>query len=165
MISEIKLHEIPAALAGMLDLIQVDEETGEIEPATLESVQIASEEKIIATAMYIRRLDALNKATKETIQDLQERVRADSKRIEALKWLMTKAMDSLQYTEVKSPEVTLRFRKSSSVEITDSESLPEQFLRTKTVVEPDKTAIKNALKAGEKIQGAQLVESRNLQIK
>lgn len=165
MISEIKLHDIPAALAGMLDLIQVDEETGEIEPATLESVQIASEEKIIATAMYIRRLDALNKATKETIQDLQERVRADSKRIEALKWLMTKAMDSLQYTEVKSPEVTLRFRKSSSVEITDSESLPEQFLRTKTVVEPDKTAIKNALKAGEKIQGAQLVESRNLQIK
>lgn len=165
MISEIKLHEIPAALAGMLDLIQVDEETGEIEPATLESVQIASEEKIIATAMYIRRLDALNKATKETIQGLQERVRADSKRIEALKWLMTKAMDSLQYTEVKSPEVTLRFRKSSSVEITDSESLPEQFLRTKTVVEPDKTAIKNALKAGEKIQGAQLVESRNLQIK
>lgn len=165
MISEIKLHEIPAALAGMLDLIQVDEETGEIEPATLESVQIASEEKIIATAMYIRRLDALNKATKETIQDLQERVSADSKRIEALKWLMTKAMDSLQYTEVKSPEVTLRFRKSSSVEITDSESLPEQFLRTKTVVEPDKTAIKNALKAGEKIQGAQLVESRNLQIK
>lgn len=165
MISEIKLHEIPAALAGMLDLIQVDEETGEIEPATLESVQIASEEKIIATAMYIRRLDALNKATKETIQDLQERVRADSKRIEALKWLMMKAMDSLQYTEVKSPEVTLRFRKSSSVEITDSESLPKQFLRTKTVVEPDKTAIKNALKAGEKIQGAQLVESRNLQIK
>lgn len=165
MISEIKLHEIPAALAGMLDLIQVDEETGEIEPATLESVQIASEEKIIATAMYIRRLDALNKATKETIQDLQERVRADSKRIEALKWLMTKAMDSLQYTEVKSPEVTLRFRKSSSVEITDSELLPEQFLRTKTVVEPDKAAIKNALKAGEKIQGAQLVESRNLQIK
>ena len=165
MISEIKLHEIPAALSGMLDLIQVDEETGEIEPATLESVQIASEEKIIATAMYIRRLDALNKATKETIQDLQERVSADSKRIEALKWLMTKAMDSLQYTEVKSPEVTLRFRKSSSVEITDSESLPKQFLRTKTVVEPDKTAIKNALKAGEKIQGAQLVESRNLQIK
>lgn len=165
MISEIKLHEIPAALAGMLDLIQVDEETGEIEPATLESVQIASEEKIIATAMYIRRLDALNKATKETIQDLQERVRADSKRIEALQWLMTKAMDSLQYTEVKSPEVTLRFRKSSSVEITDSEALPEQFLRTKTVVEPDKTAIKNALKAGETIQGAQLVESRNLQIK
>ena len=165
MISEIKLHEIPAALSGMLDLIQVDEETGEIEPATLESVQIASEEKIIATAMYIRRLDALNKATKETIQDLQERVRADGKRIEALKWLMTKAMDSLQYTEVKSPEVTLRFRKSSSVEITDSESLPKQFLRTKTVVEPDKTAIKNALKAGEKIQGAQLVESRNLQIK
>lgn len=165
MISEIKLHEIPAALAGMLDLIQIDEETGEIEPATLESVQIASEEKIIATAMYIRRLDALNQATKETIQDLQERVRADSKRIEALKWLMTKAMDSLQYTEVKSPEVTLRFRKSSSVEITDSEALPEQFLRTKTVVEPDKTAIKNALKAGEKIQGAQLVESRNLQIK
>ena len=165
MISEIKLHEIPAALSGMLDLIQVDEETGEIEPATLESVQIASEEKIIATAMYIRRLDALNKATKETIQSLQERVSADSKRIEALKWLMTKAMDSLQYTEVKSPEVTLRFRKSSSVEITDSESLPEQFLRTKTVVEPDKTAIKNALKAGEKIQGAQLVESRNLQIK
>ena len=165
MISEIKLHEIPAALAGMLDLIQVDEETGEIEPATLESVQIASEEKIIATAMYIRRLDALNKATKETIQDLQERVRADSKRIEALKWLMTKAMDSLQYTEVKSPEVTLRFRKSSSVEITDSESLPKQFLRTKTVVEPDKTAIKNALKAGETILGAQLVESRNLQIK
>ena len=165
MISEIKLHEIPAALAGMLDLIQVDEETGEIEPATLESVQIASEEKIIATAMYIRRLDALNRATKETIQDLQERVRADGKRIEALKWLMTKAMDSLQYTEVKSPEVTLRFRKSSSVEITDSESLPKQFLRTKTVVEPDKAAIKNALKAGEKIQGAQLVESRNLQIK
>lgn len=165
MISEIKLHEIPAAVAGMLDLIQVDEETGEIEPASLESVQIASEEKIIATAMYIRRLDALNKATKETIQDLQTRVRSDSKRIEALKHLMTEAMDSLHYTEMKTPEVTLRFRKSSSVEIGDASVLPERFLRTKTIVEPDRLAIKNALKAGEEIQGVALVESRNLQIK
>lgn len=51
----------------------------------------------------------------------------------------------------------LAVRKSESVEVDDPEALPPAFVRTKT--EPDKAAIKAALKAGDKVPGARLVEN------
>ncbi len=48
----------------------------------------------------------------------------------------------------------------STVEVEDVDELPEQYVRTKTVVEADKVAIKAALAKGEEVPGAELVEGK-----
>ena len=54
-----KLYEIAPALRFALDDIVVDEETGEILSAdALHTVEAEASEKIEATALYLRELDA-----------------------------------------------------------------------------------------------------------
>ena len=55
-------------------------------------------------------------------------------------------------------------RKSESVECSDIFQVDDQYLRFKEP-ELDKTKIKKALKAGEKVDGCQLVTKMNIQIK
>lgn len=60
----------------------------------------------------------------------------------------------------------LTSRRSEAVEL-DAEpmDLPEQFQRIVTRIDPDKTAIKAAIKAGQAVPGAHLVERRSWSIK
>lgn len=60
-----KLYEIAPALRFALDDIVVDEETGEILNAdALHAVEAEAAEKIEATALYLRELDAEAKAAR-----------------------------------------------------------------------------------------------------
>jgi NDP-sugar pyrophosphorylase family protein len=97
-------------------------------------------------------------------------------RLEALKTSRKNALDRLKTTlkgamelygilELKSPTLKVNFRKSESVIIQDMSQLDSRFIRVKTTKEPDKTAIKQAIKEGQSVQGAELVINNNLQIK
>ena len=55
--------------------------------------------------------------------------------------------------------------KAISVEIEDMRALPGSFIRVKTVEEPDKVAIGNAIKAGQAVPGAYLKENIGLRLK
>lgn len=55
----------------------------------------------------------------------------------------------------------LTFRKSQVVEIDDEDALDSQWLSFSTTSKPDKAAIKEALKAGTEITGAQLISRRS----
>ena len=59
--------------------------------------------------------------------------------------------------------VAVSYRKSTAVEITDLDALP--FAYTVTEIKPDKERIAAALKNGETVPGAELVERNNIQIK
>jgi hypothetical protein len=68
-------------------------------------------------------------------------------------------------TEWPLPGHRLASRRSTIVQVDILPGdLPEQFRRVKTTVEPDKTAIKEALKAGQSILGAELIERRTWSI-
>jgi hypothetical protein len=56
-------------------------------------------------------------------------------------------------------------RRSEAVEVDVLEALPSEFLNIKNVVTADKVAIKDAIKRGENITGARIIENFNLQIK
>ena len=56
-------------------------------------------------------------------------------------------------------------RRSESVEVDLVEALPSDFRTIKNVVTADKVAIKEAIKRGENVIGARLIENFNLQIK
>ena len=67
-------------------------------------------------------------------------------------------------TRFSFPNHELTSRKSQAVEIADEEALDPQWLSFTTTSKPDKAAIKEALKAGTEIPGAQLVSRRSWRI-
>jgi hypothetical protein len=48
--------------------------------------------------------------------------------------------------------------------VEDVKFVPAEWLKVTTSVEPNKTAIKEAIKAGQEISGCKLVENLNIQI-
>jgi hypothetical protein len=67
-------------------------------------------------------------------------------------------------TRFSFPNHELTSRKSQAVEIDDEEALAPEWLAITTTSKPDKAAIKEALKAGHLIPGAQLISRRSWRI-
>lgn len=66
--------------------------------------------------------------------------------------------------KVKGVMVSLRIGTTQAVKVLDLEVLPEAFRRIKTTIDPDKVALKKALKDGETIPGAALEERQSVVI-
>lgn len=90
---------------------------------------------------------------------------AANKGIERMKSALSDYLQATNTEKTKAGTFTLSFRKSEAVVITDEAALPTKYLRTKTTITPDKTAIKKAINSGETVEGAVLQEKKNLQIK
>ena len=82
-----------------------------------------------------------------------------------LKDALREAMIVSAIDKIESPLFKLSLRRSESVEVDIVEALPSQFINIKNVVTADKVAIKEAIKRGENIIGARIIENFNLQIK
>lgn len=99
--------------------------------------------------------EALAGGTAQYISDLRERQARVERRIEGLRSLAFKVMETADLRKLELPEATLALRKSPrKVIITDEASLPNQAFRTKR--EPDKQAIKALIESGQNVYGAVL---------
>jgi siphovirus family protein len=143
----------------------VDPETGEIisEEAAqaVEQLTMAREDKIENLALYYKNLTAEAKALKNEKLALEARQSAAEKKAESIKKYLASSMNGEKY---KSEKVAISWRKSESVSVDENAFLPDDYMTFKEPV-PNLTAIKKALKAGEKIDGATLTSSNNIQIK
>lgn len=159
-----KLYQISDAIRQALDHIELDEETGEILSADeLHAVEAEAAEKIEATALYLRELDAEAKAAKEEADRMLARVKSMQKRSDYLKAML---LDALHATgKVKTPSVTVFIRTSKAIEVADGVTLPDAFVTVRTTTTPNKTALKEAIEAGADIEGVRLVERESVQIK
>lgn len=159
-----KLYEISDAIRQALDHIELDEETGEILSAdALHAVEAEASEKIEATALYLRELDAEAKAAKEEADRMLARVKSMQKRSDYLKAML---LDALHATgKVKTGRVTVSIRTTKAVEIAEGADLPEAYTTVKTTVSPNKTAIKDALSAGIEVPGCHIEERESVQIR
>lgn len=157
-----KLYEIAPALRFALDDIEVDPETGEILNADeLHAVEAEAAEKIEATALYLRELDAEAKAAKDEADRMIARVKSMQKRSDYLKAML---LDALHATgKVKTARVTVSIRTSKAIEVADGVTLPDAFVTVRTT--PNKTALKEAIEAGAEIEGVRLVARESVQIK
>lgn len=159
-----KLYEIAPALRFALDDIEVDPETGEILSAdALHAVEAEAAEKIEATALYLRELDAEAKAAKEEADRMLARVKSMQKRSDYLKAML---LDALHATgKVKTGRVTVSIRTTKTVEIEEGASLPEAYTTVKTTVTPNKVAIKQALLDGVEVPGCHLEARESVSIR
>ncbi len=150
------LYEINEQIAGL-----VDPETGEIADfEAFEKLNLDLDTKIKNIALWIVNLRSDAEQLEEQEKKFRDRKTATKNKAESLKNLL----DGFLSGEKRSyPEVVISYRKSEQVTVDDDAKLDDRFLRIKTEI--DKTALKDALKHGESIDGARLEVKNNIQIK
>ena len=161
------LYEIDKDLENLLS--QVDEETGElmIDDAALDALLMERQDKIEGVALLHKNVSAEAAAIKAEEDALKKRREALEKKKDGLARYLERALAGERFETAK---VAVTYRKSEQTEITDPERFfkwakrHKDFLRIKDP-DADKTAIKAAIKAGEKIPGAEIVEKRTMSIR
>ena len=152
------LYEIDQGILACIDF-----ETGEvIDPERLESLQMERDQKIENVACWIKNLLSDAEAIEAEKEALAKRQVAALAKAEQLKEWLGKALEGQKFSTARC---AVSFRRSETVEVADVSLLPDDLLRVKTTVEPNKTAIKALLKDGQEVVGCCLVESLNTQIK
>lgn len=159
-----KLYQISDAIRQALDHIELDEETGEILQAdALHAVEAEANDKIEATALYLRELDAEAKAAKDEADRMIARVKSMQKRSDYLKSML---LDALHATgKVKTARVSVSIRTTQAVAIDEGANLPEAYTTVKTTVSPNKVAIKHALLDGVEVPGCHIEERESVSIR
>lgn len=151
------LFEIDAEIMKCVDM-----ETGEIiDTERLEQLQMDRDAKLENIACWIKNLASDAEALKAQKQVFADRQKIAENKVESLKRYLAMALGGQKFSTDK---VAVSFRKTSSVNVTDMSVLPEQYLKFADPT-PDKTAIKNAIKAGENIAGAEIVEGQSISVK
>ena len=160
------LFEINTELQRLWDAA-VDPETGELNEeilADFEALEMDRTTKIENIACWIKNLKSDAEAIKAEAKAMADRAKSAERKAESLKEYLEAALQGEKFSTAK---VAISWRRVQAVEVDDEEiaQLPEQYVRRKISVEPDKTAIKDALKSGEIIEGCRLVERQSMSIK
>ena len=119
------------------------------------------DEKVRNIACWVRNLDAEEKALAEQERIYRDRKNATHNKKEDLTAYLASVLAGKKW---KNEEVSVSWRKSEAVEVTDMKKLSSYYLRYREP-EVNKTLLKADLKAGVKLDGAVLTEKNNIQIK
>jgi hypothetical protein len=170
----IEAQELTTAIAQLAERLESDEPDerqqvlGELEAALLadEGNKAAITAKADATCWVIEHLRGQAAYRQQQAKRLTALAAGDNSRADALEHSLVLVLTRLQpkATRFSFPNHELTSRKSSAVEIDDEEALDPQWLAVTTTSKPDKAAIKEALKAGRHIEGAQLLSRRSWRI-
>jgi esterase/lipase len=158
------LYEITREALELASLLETEELTPELE-AMLVINQEKMEVKVNNYAKLIANIQSDSDAIDQEIKRLKAMKDSKDRAITRLKDAVREAMLVSAIDKIESPLFKLSLRRSEAVEVDIVEALPSQFINVKNVVTADKVAIKEAIKRGENITGARIIENFNLQIK
>jgi hypothetical protein len=149
----------------------LEENEGELNPDIESALRINQnelQEKSINYAYAIKTVSNDVDAISEEIKRLQALKKAKENVVQKLKDTVVNAMQIYGIEKVETPTLKLSIRRSEAVIIDDSFTKvnPEGYYMTEKITyTPDKTMIKEAIKRGQNIEGARIIETYNLQIK
>jgi hypothetical protein len=167
-------QELTTAIGQLAEQLEADDpEQRALALAELEAALLAEEgnkaalsAKADATCWVIEQLRGQATYRQQQAKRLADLARSDAGRADALEESLVFVLTQLQpaATRFSFPDHELTSRKSSAVVIDDEDALDAEWLAIKTTSQPDKAAIKEALKAGRQITGAQLLTRRSWRI-
>ena len=143
---------------------EIENNGGEMTPELEATLEITEAERLTKGEGYvyvIKQLRSQSDMIKSEIKRLQEIEKRYQNSADKLADTLLQSV--VAHGQIKTALVTISTRKSKSVSITDESLLGAEFMRIKT--EPNKTAIKEALEAGQEVQGALIVENYSLNIR
>lgn len=163
-----KTYEIAGAMIDTLDIF-LDSDQQEADRETYEDVMGYLKEELQNKSTnilkYIRNLELEAISVKTEIERLEDVKKNRENKVKSLKGYLKNVLIFLDKKKIETELGNYNLRKSSKVEIIDMSRLPEECLRIKQEVLPDKMLIAQKMKNGEEIEGAVIVEDYNLLIK
>jgi hypothetical protein len=166
----IEAQELTTAIGQLAEQLETDDDDARSQAlADLEAALLAEEgnkaalaAKADATCWVIEHLRGQAAYRQQQAKRLTDLSRSDASRADALEDSLVMVLTRLQpsATRFSFPNHELTSRKSSAVVIDDEQALDPAWLSFTTTSKPDKGAIKEALKAGQQITGAQLLSRR-----
>lgn len=159
------IYEIDEAMSQL-----VDPETGEIlDGEAFDALSMEREKKIENVACWAKNEAALAEGIKAEIATLRARQTAAENRVKRLKEYLLYAT---QGVKTVTPRVQISFRSSESTQITDTKAVIEwaqengyDELLKYSDPEISKTAVKETIKSGIQVPGAELVTNTSVIIK
>lgn len=156
------LYEIDSKI---FELFNTDDLVAEEASKALDKLVIERDTKIENVALYYKNLMAEAVALKAEEESFAKRKKSCENKAEYFKEYLKSALLAQGESKFVSTKASISFRKSEQVQVLDESVIPIDFKREKTTIEIDKAAIKDAIKQGEIIKGAELITNYNIQIK
>lgn len=154
------LFELNKAIADFE--LEVNEDGEVLNIDGLDALELEKKEKIENIGLWVRNLEAEKDAVSNQKKIFADREARLGKKIESLKGYLTYALGGQKFSTDK---VAVSFRKSESVHITDEHLITDEYMDVSVVRKPNKKVIKDALKSGKDVFGAELLEKQNISIK
>ena len=139
----------------------IDYETGEIlDSQRLEMLEMEKEKKIENIGLWIKNLEAEAEALKKEKDAFAAREKSAKNKVDQLKKYLESALWGEKFQTTK---LSISFRTSTTLEMTENAEVPEQFRKYSFVL--DKTKMKESLQNGANYKGFWLQKNQKIQIK
>lgn len=133
---------------------------------TLEGLSGELEDKAINVAKFLRNMEAMAKAIKDAETEMVKRRKSLESRVTWMKSYLKGSMEHTGITRIECPFFKISIQNNpASISILNEEAIPEEYKAQVISWRIDKTAIKNAIKGGETVPGATLINGTRLAIK
>lgn len=157
------LYQLSESYLRVLEIAeQIDAETLK---DTLDSIHDAIEIKVENTAKVVKELEGKISVVDAEIKRLQERKTTLSNNVKGIKGYLQEEMEKVGKTKIKGELFNVGIQNNPvSVHVIDERLIPQGFF----VPQPDKLdkkSLKEELKDGLEIAGAELVQTRGLRIR
>lgn len=162
------LYEITAEYRTAADKLADLDLPDDVVADTLESLGGELETKATSVAAFVRNLEANAAAIKEAESHMATRRKAIENRAARVRDYLLSNMMVAGVQKIESPYFKLSVRENPpAVEIFEPGLIPREFMRQPEPPPPapDKTAIKDALKAGQDVPGCTLTRGVRLDIR
>lgn len=162
------LYEIDKAYLDVIENgFSFDDETGELlfDESMMDQLEGEFNTKIDNICAYIKNQEALKSGISDEIKSLNDRKRSVDRKIDYLKGLITDSMARRDVKKLETPRNKISFRKSVSVNVLDENQIDGSYFVEKVERKLDKKTLLADLKNGVEVDGAELLEKQNIQIK
>lgn len=156
------LFELNETYKKLSDMVDIDEKTLQ---DTLSAISDERETKLDNLASWIKDLRGKSEGLAESIENFKAEKKSVDNKIKWINSYMTAVMDDAGIKKMITKRHILKPQNNrASVVVKSLDSLPSEYIKEKTTISADKTALYKALKAGVEVPGATLKPSRSTRI-
>jgi|SRR5665647_324994 len=160
------LYELKCNYLKLQELIESGEMTEEELQDTLDSIDDAIEVKADGYARIIKMLDGNINTLKTEIERLNSRKNGLEMNADKLKETLKQAMIETGKEKIKTDLFSISVANNPpAVKVTNEALIPKEYFVVKTTESLNKTLLKDILKSGQTVEGAELTQGKGLRIK
>ena len=157
------LYEMTAAQKELYELMTSGEIDEEVYADTLEGIGIP--EKIEGYCVVENELSGDLQKIESEIERLNAKKKSIENNIDSLRRRLGTFLVSIGTKKYAAGTFTVYRRETQQVVIDDPQSIPAEFMKIKVAETPNKTLIKESIKAGAEVSGAHLQTNQSISIK